>query len=158
MCFVFVFCICVCDVVLCGIADAYEKRAEVQADEASESEESDDEAAYAAEKAQQPRATQTIEAEIFKIYLPNGSYKSVKVTTTDTADNVCETLADKLTLPRSFGKYFVMWERVKERGTTDPPPPPPLNTTITITITITIASNIKIRSLLTSSWLAAHLV
>lgn len=53
---------------------------------------------------------------IFKIYLPNSTYKSVRVNVTDTADKVCEILAEKLGFPYSYSKYLVLYERVKDKG------------------------------------------
>jgi hypothetical protein len=53
------------------------------------------------------------EDEILKIYLRNGSYKSVRVKANDTAQSVCELVAEKLSLPPGSGKYFELFEKIK---------------------------------------------
>jgi hypothetical protein len=95
---------------------AYENRTlavDVPEEEEYVEPEEDLDALLEAERAK--RGNAVIQDEIFKIYLPNGAYKSIKVTSADTAEVVCETLADKLSLPKNYGKYFAMFERVKDR-------------------------------------------
>jgi hypothetical protein len=102
------------------IIDAFEARGKF--DEGAEEEgqeeyaEEYDEEEYAGDDTAQAGASGASTQEVFKIYLPNGSYKSIRVGPFDTAESVCETLADKLDLPKSYGnKYFTMWEKIKDR-------------------------------------------
>jgi len=49
-----------------------------------------------------------------KVHLRNGSYKSVKVTHKDNCESVCELVTEKCNLPPGFGKYFELYEKVKD--------------------------------------------
>lgn len=53
--------------------------------------------------------------KVFKVYLPNRSYKSVKCGKYDTAEILCESLCDKMQLSPELGKNIVLFERVKDR-------------------------------------------
>jgi hypothetical protein len=55
------------------------------------------------------------EVVVYKIHLPNRSYKSVKTTTTDAAENVLENLCEKLNLNKDCARFLTLFERVKDR-------------------------------------------
>jgi hypothetical protein len=55
------------------------------------------------------------EVIVYKIHLPNRSYKSVKTTSIDTAESVLENLCEKLNLSKDIAKFLVLFERVKDR-------------------------------------------
>lgn len=62
-----------------------------------------------------PKTQQKNEAEILKIYMPGGSYKSVKINDGDIAETVCGFVAERCGLAKTLGKHFVMWEKIKDK-------------------------------------------
>jgi hypothetical protein len=60
-------------------------------------------------------ASKASDTVVYKIHLPNRSYKSVKTSTTDTAETVVENLCEKMNLKKDCAKFIVLFERVKDR-------------------------------------------
>lgn len=98
------------------IIDAFEARGKVDEGADDEEEEYAEEAEDDEDSSSASSSSAAGFQEVFKIYLPNGTYKSIRIGHKDTAELVCETLADKLDLPRSYGsRFFTMFEKVRER-------------------------------------------
>lgn len=60
-------------------------------------------------------SSSTPEPVVYKVHLPNRSYKSVRTTVNDTAEMMLESLCEKLNLKSDCAKYMVLFERVKDR-------------------------------------------
>jgi len=55
------------------------------------------------------------EAVVYRIHLPNRSYKSVRTTPHFSAEMVLESLCEKLNLEKDAARHLVLFERVKDR-------------------------------------------
>lgn len=59
--------------------------------------------------------TKSDDSIVYRIHLPNRSYKSVRTTVHFSAEMVLESLCEKLNLEKDSARHLVLFERVKDR-------------------------------------------